>query len=239
MREAALHTMDYIDAATTAILSSHVLPVEDLREMLTHIEETIPSTMHLPISSEDTLHFYRYLYTHILIADEQFLLLINVAIEVYEVFNLDIPHGNYLAHYDIQNKYLGITLDETSAIAVSEDQFKMCPKGQWAILYTKHNTSTTHQPTNLCISSVCQGQGHHPEKMFPTDKEGQQHQHTNIHSSKCLHNYLINNSSTFQNHTHLPWRSTQICHTTDNSTYTSTTTSMQCHITPFSPATTL
>ena len=65
--------MDYIDAAATGILSSHVLHVEDLREMLSHIKEMLPSTIHLPISSEDTLHFYRYLCTHFLIADVQFL----------------------------------------------------------------------------------------------------------------------------------------------------------------------
>ena len=73
MREVAIHTMDYLDAATTGILSLHVLPVEDLREMLSHIKEMLPSTMHLPISSEEALHFNRYLCTHILIADEQFL----------------------------------------------------------------------------------------------------------------------------------------------------------------------
>ena len=56
MQEATIHAMDYIDAETTGILSPHVLPVEDLREMLKHIEETLPSTMQLPISSEDTLH---------------------------------------------------------------------------------------------------------------------------------------------------------------------------------------
>ena len=72
MREVAIHTMDYVNAATRGMLSPHVLPVEDLREMLSHIEETLPSTMHLPISSEDALHFYRYLCTHILIADEKF-----------------------------------------------------------------------------------------------------------------------------------------------------------------------
>ena len=101
--------MDYIDAATTGILLPHALPVQDLKEMLKHIEQTLPSTMHLPISSEDTLHFYRYLCTHILIADEQFLLLIHVPIqdhgqqiEGYEVFNLDIPCGNYSAYYDIK-----------------------------------------------------------------------------------------------------------------------------------------
>ena len=99
MREVTIHTMDYIGTVTTGILPPHVLPVEDLREMLSHIKETLPSTMHLPISSEDALKFYRCLCTHVLIADEQFLLLIDVPIkdheqqlEIYEVFNLAIPH---------------------------------------------------------------------------------------------------------------------------------------------------
>ena len=123
MREVTLYTMDYIDAVITGVLSPLVLPIEDLREMLSHIEETLPPTMHLPISSEEALHFYRYLHIHVLIADEQFLLLINVPIqdhahqmEIYKVFILAIPHGNFSAHYDIQNKYLGIMHDKTSTI---------------------------------------------------------------------------------------------------------------------------
>ena len=80
MQQVTIHAIYYIDVATTGILSPHVLPVEDLRKMLMHIEEALPSTMHLPLSSEDTLHFYRYLCTHVLIADKQFLLLINVPI---------------------------------------------------------------------------------------------------------------------------------------------------------------
>ena len=73
--------MDYIDAATTGTLSPHILPISDLKHMLSHIEEILPSTMHLPVSSEDTLHFYRYLRAHILIANQQFLLLIDVPIQ--------------------------------------------------------------------------------------------------------------------------------------------------------------
>ena len=64
-----MHTMDYIDAATTGTLSFHVSPIMDLKKMLVHIEKTLPPTLHLPVSSEDTLHFYRYLCTHILIAN--------------------------------------------------------------------------------------------------------------------------------------------------------------------------
>ena len=86
--------------------------------MLSHIEDTLPSTLHLPVSSKDTLHFYCYLSTHVLITNKQFLLLINVPIQdqsqqlsIYKIFTLDIPHGNFTAHYDVNTKYLGITQD--------------------------------------------------------------------------------------------------------------------------------
>ena len=135
MREVVMHTMDYIDAATTGIHSPHVLPVVNLRKMLSHIEEALPLTMHLPVSSEDTHHFYRYLHTHVLVADEQFLLLIDVhiqvhaqQIEIYEVFNLVIPQGNFSGCYNINSNYLGITYDETKAVEISEQQFSICQK---------------------------------------------------------------------------------------------------------------
>ena len=96
--------------------------------MLLHIEEALPLPMHLPVPSEDTLYFYRHLCTNILIADEQFLLLIYVPIqdhtqqlEIYEVFNLVIPHRNFSAHYNINSNYLGITYNETKAMEISED----------------------------------------------------------------------------------------------------------------------
>ena len=102
--------------ATTGSLSPHILPIADLKQMLFHIEESLPTTMHLPVSSEDTLHFYRYLCTHVLIANRQFLLLIDVPIQdqtqqisIYRIFTLDIPHGNFTAHYEIDTKYLRIT----------------------------------------------------------------------------------------------------------------------------------
>ena len=99
-----MYAMDYMDAATTRILSPHILPVEDLSEMLIHIEEELPSTMYLLVSLDDTLHFYQYLCTLILVAEEHFLLLIKVPIQdpaqqlkIYQVFNLFIPRGNLSA----------------------------------------------------------------------------------------------------------------------------------------------
>ena len=100
--------MDYVDAATTNILSSDIFPVGDLRNMLRHIESELPSTMHLPISSDETLHFYQYLNTHILVAEGQFLLLINVPIhnraqqlQIYEVFGFQFQIVTYLSNIKI------------------------------------------------------------------------------------------------------------------------------------------
>ena len=99
---------------TTNILSPDILPVEDLSSMLRHIESELPSIMHLPISLVDTLNFYWYLNTHVLIVERQFLLLINVAIQnrvqqllIYEVFNLSVPNNNLSAQYKINHRYIG------------------------------------------------------------------------------------------------------------------------------------
>ena len=75
------HTMDYINATTSGTLSPHVLPVVDLQGMLKHIADILPPMLHLPISPEYTLHFYRYLHSHLLIENKQFLLLINMSIQ--------------------------------------------------------------------------------------------------------------------------------------------------------------
>ena len=73
--------MRYIKAATSGTLSPHFLPVIDLQRMLQHIADTLPPTLHLPISPEDTLHFYKYMHTHVLIEKKQFLLLVDIPIQ--------------------------------------------------------------------------------------------------------------------------------------------------------------
>ena len=155
-----MHTMDCTDAATTGILSPHVLPVEDLQEMLIYMEAVLPSTMHLPVSLDDTLHFYRYLHTHVLVAEEQFLLLIDVPIQdraqqlkIYQVLNLLIPKGKMSACYNIDTKYLGISYDEIKAIEILEQQFTTCQQANRQFC----NTDTPLQPLAnppLCITAI-------------------------------------------------------------------------------------
>ena len=125
--------MDYINAATLGTLSPHILPVMDLQKMLLHISDTLPPTLHLPVSPDDTLHFYRYLCTHIQIETKKNITTDDAPIQdrsqqitIHEVFTLSIPHGNFSAHYDINTKYLGITKDETMAVELSITQFQVC-----------------------------------------------------------------------------------------------------------------
>ena len=88
-------------------------------------------------------NFYRYICMHILIANKQFLLLIDVPIQdhsqqlsIYKTFTLDIPHGNFTAHYDISTHYLGITQDETMAVEIIPQLYETCQtaNGQFCTL---------------------------------------------------------------------------------------------------------
>ena len=113
MKQLANHVLEYLDTATTSTLTSHLIPVPDLQQMLYRIESELPPNMHLPIPSSDPLHFYRYLRTHILVEENQFLLLIDVPIQdraqqiqIYQIINLPVPVGNYSMKYTMQNETL-------------------------------------------------------------------------------------------------------------------------------------
>ena len=127
MKQLANHILEYIDTGT---LTPHLIPVPDLQKMLYQIESELPPNMHLPILSSDLLHFYRYLRTHILVEENQFLLLIDVPIQdraqqiqIYQIINLPVPVGNYSMKYTMDNKYLGVTYNRTKAMDIPEDQF--------------------------------------------------------------------------------------------------------------------
>ena len=57
MRQAATHILDSVDAAMTNILSPEILLLKKLGTMLRYMETQLPPIMHLPISSDNTLHF--------------------------------------------------------------------------------------------------------------------------------------------------------------------------------------
>ena len=142
------------------LLSPDILPVEDLRNMHGHIESELPSTMYLPISSNDTLHFYQYLSTHVSIAEGQFLLLIDMPIQnkaqqlqIYEVFSLPVPYSNLSAQYKINHRYIGVTYGETKAVTFMDQQYIACQhtNGQFCRINAPFQP-LTNPPT--CITAL-------------------------------------------------------------------------------------
>ena len=170
MKQLANHILEYIDTATTGTLTPHLIPVPDLQQMLYQIESELPPNMHLPIPSSDPLHFYRYLQTHVLVEENQFLLLVDVSIQdrahqiqIHQIINLPVPVGNYLMRYTMDTKYLRVTYDRTKAMDIPEEQFKLCkeaneqfclpttplqpltnPPSCVAALYTKNSREIDH-----------------------------------------------------------------------------------------------
>ena len=170
------HTMEYINTVTSGTLSPHVLPVIDLQNMLQHIANTLPPTLHLPISQEDTLHFYRYLHTHVLIKNKQFLLLIDVPIQdrshqitIHQILTLDVPHRNYSAHYEVHTKYFGVTKDATMAVELSTTQFQACQdaNGQFCSITTPFQPLAN--PPSCIAALYAKSKGRYCLQMLSTD----------------------------------------------------------------------
>ena len=85
--------------------------------------------MHLPVSSEETLHFYRDLCTHVLIVDEQFLLLTDVPIQ---------HHAKQLT-----------TSQDISSLQFSNTTWKLISMLQHRYQVFRHNLSQNKNRRNL------------------------------------------------------------------------------------------
>ena len=90
----------------------------------------------------------------------KFLLLIDVPIqdhaqqlEIYQVFNLVIPHGNLSACYNLDTKYFGITYDETKAVEMLEQQFSTCQQANGQFYSTNTPVQPLANPPS-CIAAI-------------------------------------------------------------------------------------
>ena len=90
--------------------------------------------MDLPVSFEDILHFYRYLHNHVLIANRQLLLLIDVP--QYRNIHNNFPFTFFLpwsfpmeiSQHDMKSVHniLESHRIETMAVEISQNQFSIC-----------------------------------------------------------------------------------------------------------------
>ena len=47
-------------------------------------------------------------------------------LQIYEIFCLPVPHSNISTQYKINHKYIGVTDDETKAVAITDEQYIAC-----------------------------------------------------------------------------------------------------------------
>ena len=90
--------------------------------------------------------------TNVLIVEGRLLLLTNVPIQnrakqlqIYEVFNLPIPHSNLSAQYKIDHSYIGVIYEETKAVSIMNQQYIACQHK--TVLQNKCTLPTSHKPT--------------------------------------------------------------------------------------------
>ena len=59
-------------------------------------------------------------------------------ITIHQILTLEIPQGNYSAHYDVDTKYVGVTKDATMAVELSTTPFQACQEanGQFCSITT-------------------------------------------------------------------------------------------------------
>ena len=241
IRTVSMYTMDYISTATTGTLSPHVLPNEDLKRMLSHIEETLPPTMHLPVSSVDTIHFYRYLCTHILIANRQFLLLIDITIQdhiqqlsVYKIFTLDIPHGNFTTWYEVNNQYLGVTQDEAMAVEISQHQFSICQIANGQFCNINAPLQLLPIPSSCITALYAKNAASITTRYSLQIRKAQSISIPLSIPSKCVDTDFSTFYSDNQNNPHLPRGNNKIYHSTQTHLHLAPTTSLQHYITTLS-----
>ena len=155
--------------------------------MLFHKEETLPSTLHLPVSSEDTLHFYHYLHTHVLIANKQFLLLIDVPIQ---------NQSQQLTIYKIlhQTFHMAILLPAMISTLSTLGSHKMKP-WQWKFLH--NNSRFVKMQTDSFVQSLhcfnhlqthCLALLPYMSKIQPTSQPDVLYKSGNLWMLVCPHN---------------------------------------------------
>ena len=124
--------------------------------MLQHIADTLPPTLHLPISPVDTLHFYRYLHTLVLIENKQFLLLIDIPIQDRGPSDHDTP-GLFLGYPTwklfsllwYQHKILWSHQGCHNGIGTFHHTIWSMPTGKWTILPHFYDFPASGKSTNM------------------------------------------------------------------------------------------
>ena len=167
LHHVAAHTMDYVEAATTHVLTPRTLPIPHLHSILENITATLPANLALPTDLTDILHFYRFLTVHVFAEEGKFLLLIDIPIQdrrqqltIFKITNLPIPKGNFSLQYNLDTHYMAVNEDETMLTPMSTEEYETCrkAKGQFCVLSQARQLLAT---PSTCLAALYKKDQHH------------------------------------------------------------------------------
>ena len=191
----------------------------------------------------DTLHFYRYLCAHVLIENKQFLLLIDIPIQdrarqitIHQVLTLDIPHGNYSVHYDINTRYFGVTTDATMGLELSSSQFEICKQANGQFCHISMPFQPLANPPTCIACTVCQEQGQHRIQMFSAVTQGFNNPSPHSNHTRCLDTSNPYFSPYSHHKSDMPQKAYGNYPRSMTTTCTKATNGLQCHFGKFLPA---
>ena len=110
-----------------------------------------PPTLHLPISPEDTLHFYRYLCTHILIENKQFLLLIDVPYRIEPARSQYIKFLLWISHMGTTQLTMISTPDTLESPRMPQWDWNFLPYNFRHVNRLMDNSATSLHLSNLWL----------------------------------------------------------------------------------------
>ena len=183
---------------------------------------------------------------HVLIANKQFLCLIDVPIQdqsqqlsFYKIFILDITHGNFTACYDINTQYLGITQDETMAVEISPQWFTICQEanGQFCTIPTPFQLLAN--PPSCITALYAKNTASISARCSLQIRKNLRCQYALRACTQCLDFNKSTLSSNHHNYPHMPGRNNAVHSSETTHPYIMPTHSLQCYITKFSSNPTL
>ena len=207
--------------------------------MLSHIEEILPPTMHVPVSSEDTLPFYTYLHTHI-----------QMPIDSSATYRYPYT-GTYATTFNVPNFYLGHSSWKFHSMIQCQYPISLSHRGQ-NYGSGNFNTSSAYVKKLMdnfailihlfnCLPTLHLALQPYTPRMQPALPLDAHYKSGRLKASAyhCqllqMYGYWL---STFYsdnwNNPHLPKGNNRVYHSTETHPHLVTTTSLQCYITTLS-----
>jgi len=169
LRESVEKSMFYMDNVKMQMdqlslghLAPTVLHPNELKEILTEIEDKIPDNLALPAPIEDVWYYYKTLTCVTVIKSSKFITMVNLPLlerssqyQVYEVHNIPLPYPNsqLSAQYELETSTIAVNKEQTGYLLMTPSDLAKCSR-PGSTYCTIHNPVFKLGESRLCVISL-------------------------------------------------------------------------------------